>query len=218
MNEKGHEFLNHNLNILKNQTFKDFNIIISDHSTNENIKELCDNWNQELDIIYIKNEKNRGSSSANLNNGIKNANGDYIKIIFQDDFLYTNESLSELYNHIINNDNFWYVTSSQHSNDGIIFHMEHSPHWNNDMYKGNNTFSSPSILTIKNDANKMFFDEELIWLMDVEYYKRMYDKYGEPSYLRRVNVVNRVWNGSVSYTLHPEIKNKEVEKMIQRYS
>ena len=86
------------------------------------------------------------------------------------------------------------------------------------MHKGNNTFSSPSTLTIKNDENKKFFNEELIWLMDVEYYKRMYDSYGEPSYLTSVNVVNRVWDGSVSYRLSSERKDQEVQNVIMRYS
>jgi hypothetical protein len=52
-------------------------------SLNNHIKQLCDNWNPRLNILYVKNEHNRGSSSANLNNGIKKATGEYIKIIFQ---------------------------------------------------------------------------------------------------------------------------------------
>lgn len=219
MNGKGDEFLENNFIILKKQIFNDFNIIISDHSLNDNIKNICDKWKNELNIIYLKNENNRGSSSANLNNAIKNCNGQYIKIIFQDDFLYNENSLQELYNHIIQNNNYvWYITSCQHTENGTLFYREHTPHWNNDMHKGNNTFSSPSTLTIKNDENKKFFNEELIWLMDVEYYKRMYDSYGEPSYLTSVNVVNRVWDGSVSYRLSSERKDQEVQNVIMRYS
>ena len=72
MNGKGDEFLENNFIILKKQIFNDFNIIISDHSLNDNIKNICDKWKNELNIIYLKNENNRGSSSANLNNAIKN--------------------------------------------------------------------------------------------------------------------------------------------------
>lgn len=218
MNGSGVDFLKHNFLILKNQTFKDFNILISDHSVNKDIEILCQHFKDELNIVYLKNEKNRGNSSSNLNNGLKNADGQYIKIIFQDDFLYTEKSLQELHDHIINNNNFWYITSCQHSADGINFHHEHSPYWNNSMQYGNNTFSSPSTLTIKNIDNKMYFNEQLIWLMDVEYYKKMYDLFGEPSYLRKINVVNRVWGGSVSNTLSSERKNAEIKLMTERYS
>jgi hypothetical protein len=91
------------------------------------------------------------------------------------------------------------------------------PSWNENIYVGINTISSPSVITIKNTDEKLYFDEDLIWLMDVEYYKRMYDIYGEPVYLNTVNVVNRTWGNSVSNTLSEEIKNKEVNLIKERY-
>jgi hypothetical protein len=45
-------------------------------------------------------------------------------------------------------------------------------------------------MTIKN-KDLMFFDESIDWLMDVEYYKRMFDKYGEPNILNEVTYINR---------------------------
>ena len=54
MKGKGVEYLEHSFQILNNQTFKDFEIIISDHSKSDDIKLLCDKWK---DIFSsIKNE------------------------------------------------------------------------------------------------------------------------------------------------------------------
>jgi hypothetical protein len=37
---KGKDFLEKNLTILKEQTFEDFEVVISDHSTDDTIKDL----------------------------------------------------------------------------------------------------------------------------------------------------------------------------------
>jgi hypothetical protein len=45
----------------------------------------------------------------------------------------------------------------------------------------------------------------------------MYDKYGEPSYLQKINVVNRTWSNSVTNTISQSIKDGEVKLMKEKY-
>lgn len=214
----GTGFLDFSFNKLSNQSFKDFEIVISDHSRTDDIKNLCENWSNQLNIKYIRNENKIGSSSANINNAIKNSSGDWIKILFQDDFLYDYDSLEKLVNVIKSNDNLnWIITACEHSNDGYSMYKPMFPHWNEDMYLGNNTFSSPSVMTIKNTSNKLFFNEDLIWLMDVEYYKRMYDIYGEPYYLPDISIVNRTWGNRLSDSISKEVKDREYRYMVDNY-
>ena len=71
MKGKGAEYLSYSFNVLYQQTFKDFEIIISDHSESDAIKDLCTQWNSILNIKYIRNQYKRGNSSANTNNAIK---------------------------------------------------------------------------------------------------------------------------------------------------
>lgn len=220
MNGYGVKFLDFSLNILNKQTFKDFEIIISDHSiNNNNIKNLCDKWSNTLTIKYFKNPNNIGNSSSNINNAIKECNGKWIKFLFQDDFLYNDKSLFNLKNHIKKNKNKeWFATSSEHSVDGYNMLNTFTPKWSRNIHLGNNTISSPSVITIKNNKIKNYlFNEDLMWLMDVEYYRRMYDVYGEPCYFYDINVVNRTWENSVSNTLNDEIKNKELNYMQEKY-
>ena len=79
-------YLNYTFNILNKQTIKDFDIVISDNSYDDNIKNLCEDWSYLLDIKYYRNDKDRGFISPNLNYGLSKCTGDYIKILFQDDF------------------------------------------------------------------------------------------------------------------------------------
>lgn len=200
MKGRGSKYLEETFDKLKNQTFKDFDIVISDHSKNQDIKRLCEKYQEILDIKYFKNEKNLGSSSSNINNAIKKAQGKLIKIIFQDDFLYNEKSLESIINNFDLNKDRWLITACIHSNDETNFYRPFYPKYNKFIHLGNNTISSPSVLTIKN-KNPLLFDENLIWLMDVDYYKRCYNKYGYPKILNEINVVNRTGSHQVSNSI-----------------
>ena len=50
----GNDFLKKSLYYLSNQTFKEFEVVISDHSVSKDIEEICKDC-KNLDIRYIKN-------------------------------------------------------------------------------------------------------------------------------------------------------------------
>lgn len=207
---KGVEFLEFNFKSFYMQSFKDFEVVVSDHSKNEDIKNLCLEWQKKLKIKYFKENKFIGSSSANINNAMEKCSGQWIKILFQDDFLYNSMSLETLVNFLKQNPQAnWVASACEHSEDGVNFYRPMFPHWNDSIQYGNNTISSPSVITLKNLEEKIFFDTDLIWLMDVFFYKKMFDKYGEPLYLNEINVVNRTWEKRLTNTIGSEIKQKE---------
>ena len=215
-NGKGVEFLKHSFDILTKQTFKDFEIIISDHSTDDYIKEVCEQY-KNLPIKYIKNEHGRGVISPNLNVCLKNSIGKWIKILFQDDFLYNEKSLQVTSDFIKNNiESCWIATRFYHSNDGVQMYRDFVPSWNNDMWKGNNTIGCPSVITIKNE-DIILFDEDLNWLMDVDYYQKMHERYGSPDVIFETTVVNRTAPERLSNRINDESKNDEYLKLVKRY-
>jgi hypothetical protein len=148
---------------------------------------------------------------------LKNCSGKWIKILFQDDFLYDNESLVNTYNFILRNkDISWMATNFKHTDDGLNFYRDIYPGWNNTLYIGNNTIGCPSVISIKNE-NILLFDENLNWLMDCEYYKRMYDIHGEPSILDKFTVVNRATEDRLTNTISEDQKRDEYLKVRSIY-
>lgn len=217
MNGQGSDFLRQSFEIITKQTFKDFDIVISDHSKDSGIKDLCKEYKERLDIYYYRYIKKRGNSSANINYAIKKAKGKLIKILFQDDFLFNSKSLEEIVKNFDLKKDYWLVTACKSSKDGIHFYRAFFPRYNDLIHLGNNTISSPSVLTLKND-NPLLFDEKLIWLMDCDYYKRCYEKFKNPKILNRVNVVNRVGDHQVSNLLaNNTLKEKEYEYILNKY-
>lgn len=213
MKGKGVEYLEYSFNILYSQTYTNFEIIISDHSISDEIKDLCEKWNQILNIQYFKNKYKRGISSANINNAIKKANGNIIKILFQDDFLYDETSLEKQIECFKGD---WMVTACCHYN-GKEISSPFYPKYHNQIQYGQNTISSPSVVMFKN-KDIIEFDENLFWLMDVDYYKKMYDKFGLPSICNYITIVNREHENQVSNTLATEERKKqELDYIIQKY-
>jgi GT2 family glycosyltransferase len=216
MNGKGVEYLEYSFNVLYSQTYTEFEIIISDHSISDEIKDLCEQWSKVLDIKYFRNQHNRGVSSANINNAIKHANGKIIKILFQDDFLYDEFSLETQLKIFTQSENYWMVSACCHY-DGVEVKRPLYPRYHDNIQYGENTISSPSVLMFKN-INILHFDENLFWLMDVDYYKRLYDTFGYPAICHYITVVNREHPYQVSNTLATEeVKRIELDYIIKKY-
>jgi glycosyltransferase involved in cell wall biosynthesis len=217
MKGKGVEYLEHSFNLFSQQTYSNFEVVISDHSQTSLIEELCDKWSNKLSIKHYYNNENRGISSFNINNALKKANGEVIKVLFQDDYLYDNMSLETQLVHLLGNHNPWLITACCHSKDGINIYNPFYPKYHDNIQYGENTISSPSVLMFKNE-DIVYFDENLFWLMDVDYYKRLYDKFGLPSICNYITIVNREHKNQVSNTLATEdIRKKELEYIIQKY-
>lgn len=207
---RGAEFLDFSFQKLAIQKFKDFEVVVSDHSQDKEVLKTCVKWEGLLRINYLYNPNQRGSSSANLNNAILNCKGDYIKILFQDDFLFDENSLLNIGDFADTSSAAWIASACTHTNNGITTFNDFYPKWNDQLKHGINTISSPSVITFRNFEDKIYFDDSLLWLMDVDFYSRMYEKYGEPLYLNKITIVNRIWDGSVSNKLPDSIKQKEV--------
>jgi glycosyltransferase involved in cell wall biosynthesis len=216
---EGIEYLSHNLSSIANQTFTDFEVVISDHSIDDHLQEFVSRWNSILNIRYIKCIEGRGSISPNINNAIKHAQGKYIKILYQDDFFYDIDSLENIANYLNDNSNVnWLVTAGADTSDLINIVRIVVPKYHEAIYLGENTIGCPSILTIKNDESKLFFDETLKFLDDVEYYKRLYDKFGLPHILPVLCSGIRIGGVCATSLLTEERKNKEVMLLSNKYN
>lgn len=214
-------FLDFLFQSLKNQTFKNFNIIVSDNSLNDDIKNLCQSNLLELDIIYLDNSKQtKKTSSTNLNYALNFVDKKilYIKFLFQDDFLYDTLSLQYTFDEFeLNPDKSWLISSCCHYSDKMGIHNFMEPYFYDKIYLGEpNSISSPSVLTIRN-KDVIKFDENLQWLMDVDYYKMLHLKFGDPIILKKTTCVNRLWENKVDNILSTEIKSFEINYVKNKY-
>jgi hypothetical protein len=92
------------------------------------------------------------------------------------------------------------------------------PYYHDRIYEGINTISCPTVLTIKNTDNKLYFNEDLNWLMDVEYYKRLFDKHGSPDIMPHIGVINRQAEVRATNLISEEQKQEEIKLLLNTFS
>lgn len=179
--ENARYFLERNLTSIAHQNFKDYEIIISDDGDMEQIvAEILKPLG--IGCLYIKNPRDKGMAN-NTNNGIDNAQGELIKILFQDDYFYHKGSLGEIIKHFTPHTH-WLATGCTHSMDGINTFNDHQPYYS----ESENTIGSPSVITFR-QAIKLRFDPNFKWVLDLDFYKQLYYQYGKPKIYDRINVV-----------------------------
>lgn len=159
------------------QTFKDFEVIITDDSRSDDLKYIVDVFNKKFKIKYIKNSHPLGSPE-NWNESIRNALGKYIKILHHDDYFTKEESL-EMMVSLMEKDpkNKVLFCSSRHVDNLFNYHSSHiisdidmnkiqkNP---NILFLGN-LIGAPSVMMYHKDI-KIYFDTRMKWLVDLDFY------------------------------------------------
>ena len=92
----GEKFISHCLDKLKNQTYKDIEIVIVNDGSTDKTQEILDKYDFENLKHKIIKKKNTGVSDSR-NEGIRRATGDYIVFLDVDDEL-TNDAISNYVN------------------------------------------------------------------------------------------------------------------------
>lgn len=208
MQGHGEEMLKQLLNSIDQQTFKNYEIVVSDHSVDDKLLELC---KKNPKIVYIKNTEHRGSSSQNINKAVDNSRGLFIKPMFQDDLFFNEKSLEEMVKVQESFNSDWVACGCLHYKNSIkeLFY-NHPATWINPekLALGNNSIGSPSCILYKNCHLR--FDEELLWLMDCDFYYSLSRKCGSPAIMHSTGIVNRIWESSVTNSLVTEqLKHNE---------
>lgn len=198
MGGKAKEYLSQLLNSISSQRGIDYHVFVSDNSIyNDDVKQVCNQYNKF--VTRIKNPAQKKTASNNMNNALLNSDGDVIKIMFADDFFVDDYSLFDCTKPIFDG-HFWSCTACCHTDDGKTFYRPFFPRYHDDIHLGVNTMSSPTTITMRRD-NDTLFDDNIDYLLDVEWYKRMSLKHGPPHINTRINVVNRIHDNSLTSQL-----------------
>jgi len=143
------------------------------------------------------------------------ARGQIIKILFQDDFLHSPGALDEIVQAFDEPSVGWVLCGTLHTEDCITFFRPLVPKMNPNLRFGINTVSSPSVLALR--ANTMpFFDEALVWLMDVDFYHRCVDLLGPPKIIEKPLVANRLHAAQVTHSVLRPLIRKELRHIAEK--
>jgi glycosyltransferase involved in cell wall biosynthesis len=217
MNGMGATYLEKSFGVLAKQTLDGFEVIVSDQSLNDDIKELCEVWQGRLNLRHYWNRDGKRQASANTNHALKMARGAVHKVLFQDDFILSETALQEIFEAFDGLEAMWLLTGSGNTRDGQTIERSMVPHLTPKLHFGKNTVSSPSVLAIRASCEHQF-DENLIWLMDVEFYARLWKNYGNPIILPETLVANRLHAHQVSKSIDRAIQKRELDYVRKKFT
>lgn len=172
------------LESIRMQTFQDYRIYLTDDSDRREVEELVAG-NTDLPIYYHRNESRLGPT-ANTNASMKIAEGKYIKVMHHDDCFSVPDSLEKLVMLLEMHPEaalaFCGTKEIKYNTDGTV-DEEHSftrciseiERWQLDTDVRNlflvNMIGAPSATLFRNQGK--YFDEQLKWLVDIDYYMRI---------------------------------------------
>lgn len=194
------------LESILNQTFIDYEIIlINDGSTDGTFDILNQYLNLDKRFILI-NQENQGQSVAR-NQGIKASKGKYLTFVDNDDFLYNNFVLEEMYNEaeshnvdVLMGDNYSKIIESENKTGSDFFVMLkklnlyycniYGKLYNANLIKNNDLYFTPNLI-----------NEDEIWTPKVYFFAKNIRFINKPFYSRYIheNSQTRIINENTSF-------------------
>jgi hypothetical protein len=207
-NGNGATLLEYGLDSINTQTYTNIEVVISDHSVSNEIQELCRSKNGSsqfrFPIKYVSNPNQKGNISHNINNALKYCSGEYIKILFMDDYFLNCKAIENIVKEFEKKGTAkWLVHSYAHTVDYKKLHKLRHPSFSDNIIFSNK-IGCPSCLTIHKSVIERF-DEKIKWFMDSEFYSRLLQQHGDPVFLLEgsindVFVVQLLHNNQVTET------------------
>lgn len=158
------------------QTYTNYEVILTDDTPDDTVKDFVNKNYSNKKINYFKNERSLGSP-ANWNYAVSKAKGQFVKILHHDDHFTFNDSLEKFVKALDKNKDadFVFSLSSIHNADtgkkwenNVTDEMLEKVKLDPTYLISGNFIGSPSATMYRKSA--IVFDEKLKWLVDLDFY------------------------------------------------
>jgi len=216
---KSEKFLVEFLSNLVSQSFRDFEVVISDQSPTDVLVPIIDMFRCSLDIIYVKNTSDKKNAANNVNHAIKHAKGEIVKLLYMDDFFVDYHALGKIARAFELHAGKWLIGGFLCCNeDRTEFYNAREPWYGNAFVNGDNVTGNPSNYAVRREC-ALEMDENLAWIVDGEYFYRSYYHYGDPIMVKDLLVCFRD-HGDSSFKKDSfrELDAKERQYCVDKFS
>jgi len=176
---KNTDFLKRLFDSIHIQLFRDFEVIVSDDSPDQGVRDLCESFRHLFPLQYHRNLPALGTPE-NWNAAIRHAQGQWIKIMHDDDWFSDEQSLSAFAAAIVQHPEssfFFAAYRDVFLDEGRIrevfvskfryrsFLQEHATLFSK------NIVGPPSVVLYRNDPS-ILYDARVKWVVDIDFYIR----------------------------------------------
>lgn len=177
------EYLKRLLDSISVQRFRNFEVIVTDDSPSYDVRLLCKEYENSFPISYYKNEVTKGTPE-NWNEAIRYARGEWIKLMHDDDWFVSPDSLGEFAKAVDKTpgQSFYYaayqnVYEVSGKKEIVRINQFRKRKLEQDPVTlfSSNVIGPPSVTLVKNEQ-MLWYDDKMIWLVDIDFYIRILTK------------------------------------------
>lgn len=173
------DFLKRLLDSIAVQTFRDYEVVLSDDSPGEEVRDFTRHYEGMFPLVYHRNQPALGTP-ANWNKAISMASGQWIKLMHDDDWFaepFSLAAFADAAKEQKDEDFFFSAYTNVYEED-----KNDEAVWLND-YRfaklkkdtatlfAKNVIGPPSVVMVRNEK-KTWYDESVKWVVDIDYYMR----------------------------------------------
>lgn len=167
------------LHSIRIQTFRDFEVVVSDDSPDESISSLLKQY-ADLRIIYFRNSPSLGAP-ANWNFAISKASGEWIKLMHDDDWFADQDSLEIFAKETNGGQQFVFSGFTNIFESGERMQQLFPLAWKKRIIKNpltlmaRNVIGPPSVTLVHHSIREQY-DILMKWRVDIDFYIRVLEK------------------------------------------
>lgn len=183
------EFLKRLLDSITIQHFRDFEVVVTDDSPTDDVEIVCEEYSKKFPLHYRRNKTALGTPE-NWNEAIRNATGQWIKLMHDDDWFASPVSLAMFAKTVEENPQSSFIYSAyqnMYAEDGQIEAVRISRFRKRKLeidpvtLFSKNVIGPPSVTLVRNDG-KEWYDRKTKWVVDIDFYIRVL-KINKPVYI-----------------------------------
>jgi glycosyltransferase involved in cell wall biosynthesis len=204
-------FLTELLSSVKEQSLlPDEVLIVSNHAISYE-QDLVEQAGPNLAIRFERSEAS--NAPENINAGVKRVRGRITKILFQDDYLGSPESLARTVAELNKSGRSWIATGCDHFSQTLGLHSPHKPRLSRKLIRGANYVGAPSVIAFRTE-DYVPMNTSLRYVFDCDWYLRMWHARGRLATLSDTLVTIRLHSGQATHwarsLLGEEVKTMKV--------
>ena len=213
------------LESIRAQTYTSYEIILTDDSPDDTVRNMIQSSFTDLEITYQQNDSALGSPE-NWNRAIGLASGEWIKIMHHDDYFAHPDSLQRFVDHtrsgaqfIFSDYTFLYLESGKQVPEQFPKKQQNDLMREPMLLNAKNIIGNPSVTMVHNSFRHICYDKRFVWKVDIEYYINLIRNGARLQHIAENLIIVGMSETQItsSVKLNPDYELPEALLLLQRY-
>lgn len=210
------QFIEETLQCIRDQTYGDIEHVVVDGGSDDGTIEILEDYESQYDLNWTS-ESDDGQSDA-INTGFERAEGDVIGWLNSDDLYFRDDTVEKVVEALAANSgaNIAFGDAIFVNADGKPLFVRKRKFWHDGRFRRGWTIPQPAIFFRQDVLSEHHLDQSLEYVMDQEFWLRIFDKY-ESVYLDDIVAVDRLHENAKRVAADSNKFRNELEAVLKQH-